>query len=281
MTTANDTQADHDHDELRDEDEHFEWLSISDIHDDPENLRESYEGIEELAHSIKSQGLIQPITVRRNSNGIYTILAGHRRKRALILAGKTRTRVIVKHKEYLSEDVIAGMLIENGHRSDLNPMEQAFGLQKIKSGWENKHGQSMTQKQLADMVGRTQVWVSDRIKLLSLSADEQEAVRTGRMTIGEGKRVGSLNAGTTRPGAVGKKSAGYFTSHHGLGDKAKNRCKSLGHKAGGPNYLAVACGKCWEHVIRTNERDIARNDAHKNGRCGICNSELEVEKSDE
>lgn len=258
------------------EQQEFVDLSISEIQDDPQNLRQEYDGIEDLADSIKSQGLMQPIIVRRDDEGKYIIKAGHRRKRALILAGFQRTRAIVDHRAALPENVIATMLIENGHRKDLNAMEQAFGLAIIEKRLEFKNGKKPTATEIGEFIGRTQVWVSDRLALLSLNPEQQAAVREGRTTIGEAVRLGRLNKGTNRPQSQGKKSGGYFTSHHDLGDKAAKRCRALGHKSGGPNYVAVACGKCWEHVIRTDERDKVRTDAFKNGHCTSCNQPVDT-----
>lgn len=270
------------YDEMTDETEHFEWLSVSELQDDPSNLRETYDGIEDLAASIKMHGLKQPIVVHRNAEGVYQIEAGHRRKRALILAGKMKTRVIVKHVEPLPEERIATMLIENGHRKDLNPMEQAFGLERIRKDLSQKrNGEKVSDMDLANYIGRSQVWVTDRVKLLSLDPQQQQMVREGRMTLGEGKRVGRLNSGTTRPGAVGKKGAGHFTSSHELGTQAANRCKSMGHKVGGPNWVAVACGPCWEVVIRQAERKKLQTAATDSGHCSTCGSQVAVGATDE
>lgn len=266
------------------EDGHLEWLNLSEILDDPDNLREKYDGIEDLAASIKAHGLLQPIVVRRNREGQYIIVMGHRRKRALVLAGQQRTRVIVRHKEMLSEQVIAAMLIENGNRKDLNPMEEAFGVDRIKRILEDERepgSKEVTDGDVARYIGRTQVWVSDRFRLLGLSPQHQQMIREGRMTLTEGKRLGGANSGRTRPGAVGKKSGGWFTTHHHLSEKAMRRCKALGHNPKGPNYVNIACGACWETVIRNDEREKARDHAHESGHCGVCGSQIEKEPVDE
>jgi ParB family chromosome partitioning protein len=167
------------------------------------------------------------------------------------------------------------MLVENGQRKDLNPMEQAFGLALIK---EQKN---CSELEIGEMIGRSQPWVSDRLRLLGLNPDEQQAIRDGRMTVTEGKRIGRLNTGKTRPGAAGKKGGGYFTSGHELGEAASKRCKALGHKGGGPNYVAIACGKCWEHVIRANERTLNQQQAIANGHCGTCGQPVDVAKDEQ
>lgn len=245
-----------------------------------------YDGIEDLSHSIKSRGLLQPIVVRVVGDK-YIIKAGHRRKRALVLAGEVKTRVLVDQREDRPADIVADMLIENGHRKDLNPMEQAFGISRIKDLlWlSNKEvdpeAPEPTLKEIGDYVGRSQPWVSDRLNLLALNAKQQEALRSGRMTIGEGKRLGSLSRGAVRPGAYGKKSAGYFTSHHPLAKQVERRCKALNHKAGGPNYMNIGCCKCWEHIIRQDALAVARTAANTHGHCEVCGSQVEGGSSDE
>jgi ParB/RepB/Spo0J family partition protein len=260
----------------------LEWVNLSELQDDPDNLREEYDGIEELMMSIRARGLLQPIVVRRNEQGEYVIKAGHRRKRALVLAGLVQTRVLVDSRAHLAEDVIADMLIENGHRKDLNPMEQAFGLSRIRTMLTTKKGSEATYKEVGDYVGRNQVFVSDRLNLLGLTTGQQQAVRDGRMTLGEGVRLGKISRGTLRPGAKGKKSAGYFTSHHPLAKRAERRCKASNHKPGGPNYMNIACCKCWEHVIRQAAVEQAREEANRIGNCSVCGSQVEgVNDSDQ
>lgn len=254
------------------EDESFEWVSVSDLHDDPDNVRTNYTEIEELASSIKNQGVLQPIVVRRDSEGNYVIIMGHRRKRALQHNKTMKTRVIVRHKELLSEDVLAQMLTENGSRVDLDPIDEARGLQKLKV-----MKALSTDMEVANLVGRTQGWVSGRLRLLELDSDDQQAVRTGRLGISAGVARSRQQGGHVRPGAVGKSSGQVLGGDHALSRQVQRRCESLGHKRG-PNIVGgVGCGGCWEVVIRQDERKSLSDKAVANGKCATCGSAVHKE----
>ena len=123
--------------------------------------------LKELAVSIKEHGVIQPIIVR-NVNGKYEIIAGERRYKASALAGLTKIPAIIRNLDDKESSKVA--LLENLQRKNLNPIEEARTYQKILELDE------MTQEELAKTMGKSQSSVANKIRLLSLSEDVQEAL---------------------------------------------------------------------------------------------------------
>lgn len=117
--------------------------------------------LQELAESIKSQGIVQPIVVRKISSRNYEIVAGERRWRAAQLAGLKEVPVLVKDID--DQQTIAMALIENIQREDLNPLEEAQALSRLIQEF------SLTHAQAADAVGRSRTAVSNLLRLLDLS----------------------------------------------------------------------------------------------------------------
>jgi ParB family chromosome partitioning protein len=236
-------------------------VPIADLHPDPDNPREKIldTDVEELADSIAEIGLLQPIVARQTDRGLL-VVAGHRRLTALNLLGWTHTRVIVIKMR--ADDVLAAMLIENGQRRDLDPIEEARGLRKLKEQHQ------LTDIELAKKVGRHQPFVSARLALLLLSPEDQDRVRSGELGIVQATNLGRLNGGKVRKSSKGRQVERHFDVTHDLAKHASARCNRLGHKgklAGGQ-----ACGACWESVIRADERDTAQQRLASTGNCPTC-----------
>jgi ParB family chromosome partitioning protein len=230
---------------------------IGSVLPDPDNLRDELHGIDELAESISSIGMLEPIVVRRRGQQ-FVIVAGHRRRAAAALLQHVTVPVVIA--DLRAEDVLVAMLIENGQREDLDPIEEARGLEKLRTRGETP----LAHAEVAKMIGRTQAYVSNRLALLALPADEQAAIRAGHMPLREGVTRGRHAGGTHRPGMVGKASAAHFDRHHRLADVARALCRTNGHSKHVPGGMlgGVACGRCWEAVIRSDEADkIARRSA--------------------
>lgn len=238
-------------------------LPLSEIHPDPDNPREELRDIDGLARSIREQGLIQPMIVRRDHEGRLIIVAGHRRYAALQKIGRTRVEVIIR-KAMQPDDVLAKMLIENGQRAGLDPIEEARALHRLKVMGD------LTDDQLGRKVGRSQSVVSARLALLSLPAEDQENVRTGWLKLGAAVRVARLNQGKVRRQGVGR--AWHLGPDHGLARNAQARCRRLGHKTG-RSVGGVACGECWESIIRADERQHTLDQSVKRGSCIVCGSD--------
>ena len=140
----------------------------------------------ELAESIKSQGVMQPILVRPLSEGGYEIIAGERRYRAAKLAGLERVPVLVK---VVADEAAAVMaLIENIQREDLNPLEEAQGLQRLVTDFK------LTHEQAAQAVGRSRSAASNLLRLLNLAQPVQQMLLAGDLDMGHARALLALPA---------------------------------------------------------------------------------------
>lgn len=129
------------------------------------------EALEDLANSIRAQGIIQPIVLRPILGGRYEIIAGERRWRAAQLVGLTEIPALIK--EIPDEAAIAVALIENIQRESLNPIEEGMALQRLLDEF------GMTHQQVADAVGKSRASVTNMLRLLTL-VDEVKAMLEGR-----------------------------------------------------------------------------------------------------
>jgi len=141
--------------------------------------------LEELAASIKSQGLIQPISVRPVGSSAgkdrYEIIAGERRWRAAQIAGLTEVPVLIR--EIPDDAALAMSLIENIQREDLNPLEEAAGIQRLIDEF------SMTHQQAADAVGRSRPAASNLLRLLQLAKPAQDMLMAGDIEMGHARAL--------------------------------------------------------------------------------------------
>jgi ParB family chromosome partitioning protein len=140
----------------------------------------------ELAESIKSQGVMQPILVRPVSPSGYEIIAGERRFRAAKLAGLDEVPVLVKDVPDESAAVMA--LIENIQREDLNPLEEAQGLQRLVQEFK------LTHEQAAQAVGRSRSAASNLLRLLNLAPPVQQMLMAGDLDMGHARALLPLDA---------------------------------------------------------------------------------------
>ena len=141
-------------------------------------------GLQELAASIKSQGILQPISVREAEDGRYELIAGERRWRAAQLAGLKRIPALVK--ETADRDLVEQALVENLQRQDLNPIESAQAYQRLLKDFH------LSQEEIAKRVGKERSSVANHLRLLNLPGLIQEALRQERLTMGHAKAILSL-----------------------------------------------------------------------------------------
>lgn len=236
-------------------------VPVADLQTDPNNLRDDLPDIEDLADSIKEVGLLQPIVVRRDGTRLI-VVAGHRRLAAIRLLRWTDVEVIA-HGPMRPDHIIAAMLIENGQRADLDPIEEARGLAKL------KHQNGTTDAELGRMIGRSIAFVSQRLALLDLTATEQAEVRAGTLKLTYAVRRGRLNGGKAMP--AGQDRNWHLSATHDLATQAKARCIRLKHTTG-RKIGGTACGECWETVIRTDERRALLEASH-DGTCPTCGNQ--------
>ena len=155
--------------------EEFKLIRISDIQKNPYQPRKEFskEKIQELAQSIKENGLIQPIIVRQSPVIGYEILAGERRYRASIAAGLTEVPVIIK--KLSDQDMMIHPIIENLQREDLNPIEEAKAYQSlIDKGY--------THAEIADKMGKSRPYITNLVRLLTLPDFILTEVETGKLS---------------------------------------------------------------------------------------------------
>ncbi|WP_394132281.1 ParB/RepB/Spo0J family partition protein [Shewanella maritima] len=141
----------------------------------------SPEALEELADSIRSQGVIQPIVVREVSDSKYEIIAGERRWRASQLARLASVPCIVK--QVADEAAVAIALIENIQREDLNAMEEAIALQRLQNEFE------LTHQQVAEAVGKSRVTVSNLLRLNNLNDPVKKLLEHGDIDMGHARAL--------------------------------------------------------------------------------------------
>ena len=144
------------------------------------------QALEELAESIRAQGVMQPIVVRPISEGRYEIIAGERRWRASQLAGLDSIPAVIR--EVPDEAAIAMALIENIQREDLNPIEEAIALQRLQQEFE------LTQQQVADAVGKSRVSITNLLRLMSLPEDVKLMLERGDLEMGHARALLGLPA---------------------------------------------------------------------------------------
>ena len=155
--------------------EEFKLIRISDIQKNPYQPRKEFskEKIQELAQSIKENGLIQPIIVRQSPVIGYEILAGERRYRASIEAGLSEVPVIIK--KLSDQEMMIHSIIENLQREDLNPIEEAKAYQSlIDKGY--------THSDIAEKMGKSRPYITNLVRLLTLPDFILKEVETGKLS---------------------------------------------------------------------------------------------------
>lgn len=140
--------------------------------------------LEALAASIKSQGLMQPILIRRIAAERYEIIAGERRWRAARIAGLNEVPVVIR--EVPDQAALAMALIENIQRENLNPLEEAQGIQRLINEF------NLTHQEAADAVGRSRAATTNLLRLLNLTAQVQQLVFENKLDMGHARALLAL-----------------------------------------------------------------------------------------
>ena len=164
-------------------------INISEIQANPDQPRRSFgrEGLDELANSIKSKGLLQPIIVRRINNNLYEIIAGERRWRAAQISGMHTIPALIK--EMGNKDVQEVALIENIQRENLNAVEEARAYASILKNNDSDH------EKLSKVTGKSKSHILNMIRILELSEEILEFVISGKLSMGHARAlIGVPNA---------------------------------------------------------------------------------------
>jgi ParB family chromosome partitioning protein len=159
-------------------------LSISEIRPNPFQPRKEFrpEELAELETSLKNNGLLQAVTVRRAANGNgYELIAGERRLRAATRIGWTQIPAVVK--EIDDRALLTLALVENLQRADLNPIEEGEGYQRLVSDF------ALTQQEVAEIVGKDRSTVANMLRLLNLPITIRTMVRDGHLTVGHARAL--------------------------------------------------------------------------------------------
>lgn len=138
----------------------------------------------ELIHSVREFGVLQPVVVRQNAEGAYELIMGERRTRAARAAGLETIPAILR--ETADEDLLRDALLENLHRSELNPLEEASAYQQLLEDF------GITQEELATRIGRSRPQISNTIRLLKLPVPVQQRVAAGVLSAGHARAILSL-----------------------------------------------------------------------------------------
>ena len=162
-------------------------LSLNEIEPNKDQPRKTFDekALSELADSIAQHGVIQPLLVRPMPDGSYQLVAGERRWRAARRAGLSEVPVVIR--EMSDSEMMELALIENLQREDLNPIEEAEGLQQL------IHTYGLTQETAAARVGRSRPAIANALRLLSLPTPILELTRDGKISAGHARALLSLN----------------------------------------------------------------------------------------
>ncbi|KXT84896.1 ParB/RepB/Spo0J family partition protein [Streptococcus panodentis] len=160
--------------------ENFQYIPLTDIRTNPYQPRKEFsqEKIKELADSIKENGIIQPIILRKSSLFGYEILAGERRFRAAKLLDWPTIPAIIK--ELSDDEMLRQAIIENLQREDLNPVEEAESYQSLVD-------RGMTHDEIAKIMGKSRPYISNIVRLLHVSKPVLEAVKEERISQGHAR----------------------------------------------------------------------------------------------
>ena len=164
-------------------------ISIADIKPSPFQPRRAFaaEALDELAASIQHHGVLQPIVVRALPQGGFELIAGERRWRAAQQAGLQTIPVV--QRDVSDREASAFALIENIQREDLNVVEEALGLSRLRSEFD------LTQQELADVVGKSRAAIANSLRLLNLGSVARDLLMAGKLNMGHARALLGL-AGT-------------------------------------------------------------------------------------
>ena len=158
-------------------------IAISLIHPNVNQPRKNFDeaALKELADSIKTHGIIQPIVLNQEDNGTYMIIAGERRYRAAKIAGLEYMPAVIKH--YTPKQIREISIIENLQREDLNPIEAARAIKQLMEEY------SLTQETVADRIGKSRPAITNLLRLLNLTPEVIQMVEENKLSAGHARNL--------------------------------------------------------------------------------------------
>jgi ParB family chromosome partitioning protein len=229
-------------------------VHISRLREHPANIRADLGDLTELAASITAQGILQPLVVQPHPSepGAYEVIAGHRRLAAARLTRVQQIPVTVRRPDGRSPGAaVEVMLVENCMRRDLGPVEKAEAMGALRN-------YGLSAAQIARRTGLSDATVGYYLSLLELDDDARRQVRDGRIPVGQAiaavRRVRARqrsSRGRPRQGPVWEPD--HLDARHPLARKANAMCDAREHTMR-RRIGKVACGQCWETVIRQDEQ---------------------------
>lgn len=203
----------------------------------PHNVREQVGDVEELAASIIQVGVLQPLTVQKIPGGRYQIIAGHRRLAAAKYAGVRAVPCVLRVGKSGAEALVL-MLIENTQRQNLDPIERAHAFRRLIKI-------TGSQTAAARAIGLSPTAISLSVQLLELTQEEQDQLRAKEITGQTAREIVHV-----RRGSKTKFTGWHLGKAHPLAAQVRLQCKHSNDRKVGD----VGCGRCWEDVIRADER---------------------------
>ena len=232
-----------------------DYCHITRLAEHPANIRDDVGDLTELTNSVKVHGILQPLVVRVHPQrpGHYAVLAGHRRLAAAKAAGLEEVPIVIRQDTGPVMDVEV-MLVENCQRRDLSAIEKAEAMGSLRN-------RGLPAAEIARRTGLSQSTVGYFLSLLELDEPSRQRIRNGQVTVGDGIEAVRLSrqrrrktTGRAKPGASWEPD--HFTDRHPLAVRAAELCDAREHTMR-RRIGRIACGQCWETVIRNDERTVA------------------------
>lgn len=205
----------------------YREIPVDAVEPNPRQPRQAFdeEALDELAHSVREFGLLQPIVVRRRADDRYELVMGERRWRAARAAGLAAVPAIVRDTE--DDALLRDALLENVHRVDLNPLEEAAAYQQLLGEFGATHDQ------LAARLGRSRSQVTNTVRLLRLPVRVQARVAAGVLSAGHARALLALDNSAAQEGLAGRIVA------EGLSVRATEEIVAVGEDAATPRRTPI------------------------------------------
>ncbi|WP_370186382.1 ParB/RepB/Spo0J family partition protein [Aeromicrobium sp.] len=220
----------------------FAELPLDAVVPNPRQPRQVFDeqDMAELVHSIREVGLLQPVVVRETSPGAYELIMGERRWRASRSAGLETIGAIVR--DTTDEDLLRDALLENLHRSQLNPLEEAAAYQQLLDDF------GCTQEELADRIGRSRPQVTNTLRLMKLPPAVQRRVAAGVLSAGHARALLSVShpevqdrlAARVVAEGISVRALEEIVKFGDTGDPATSRSRTPGRTVSAPRLADLA-----------------------------------------